>query len=705
VIVAQKETHSVIVDVRTGKEEMSFAQQDPARCALSPDGKLAATAGWSDVVSDGWVRGIYELVMWNTVDGKRQWRVASPGWLAGRDLEAGWSADGKTVSWKRLARPGAATRGPTAFDLSELQFVRPLLARNLRGPTLSKGPLSLKQLDDTTIEVLRGGKHHAEIKLPPGTHIRTYLVKHSLALVGKDRASVLHGGYSALVFDVNTGKLVHTLGHSHIPYSAAGSPDGRYLLTLATDQILRIWNMETGKVVLALFVSGQDWIAWAPGGRYAASPGGEKLMGWILDKGIDREPAYLPAERLHKQLYRPDVIKLLLEKGNVKDALSAANEALRKQGIPVREEAADLEILLPPTVKLAVVDRSKLPDVKLRVDAVAGAKEQPIVALRLLVDGRPLPAGVGVNEYREGKQKDTVEWTVALPSGTHHLAVLARSADASAVSNEIEIDCREAAEKPILHVLAVGVDRYQSEGLNLKCAANDARTLAAAFKKGCQGDVFPEVRTSVLLDREATRPGILKAIEALRGDEKKKVKDNDLLVVFFAGHGVTRKNQFFLLTTEADLDDLDGTALSGGKLREALGAFPCQVLLVMDACHSGAFGGTGKLTQKEFKPGTDDAARSLADSEVGVAVMCAAMGYERSEERDGNGLFTRALIQALSDSDVPHNKINHKQYIHHLQTFVFDRVSEESQEKQHPFLHMPWTMESFALRKLSVPKE
>jgi hypothetical protein len=37
-----------------------------------------------------------------------------------------------------------------------------------------------------------------------------------------------------------------------------------------------------------------------------------------------------------------------------------------------------------------------------------------------------------------------------------------------------------------------------------------------------------------------------------------------------------------------------------------------------------------------------------------------------------------------------------------LQSYVFDRVSEESGEKQHPFLHLPWVVESFALRDLTA---
>ena len=87
------------------------------------------------------------------------------------------------------------------------------------------------------------------------------------------------------------------------------------------------------------------------------------------------------------------------------------------------------------------------------------------------------------------------------------------------------------------------------------------------------------------------------------------MKTNDLFVVFFAGHGAKEKEQYYLLTYEAKVDDLAKTALSGQQLREALADFPCQVLLMMDACHAGAFGDRGKLTQKNLRPATDDATR------------------------------------------------------------------------------------------------
>ena len=86
------------------------------------------------------------------------------------------------------------------------------------------------------------------------------------------------------------------------------------------------------------------------------------------------------------------------------------------------------------------------------------------------------------------------------------------------------------------------------------------------------------------------------------------------------------------------------------ELRRSLGEFPCQVLLILDACHS-----SGSL--KNFRPAVDDITRNLTDDDCGVAVLCAAMSHEKALERGGNGLFTRAVVQALNRAEgVPYNR-------------------------------------------------
>src|SRR5262249_2399354 len=156
---------------------------------------------------------------------------------------------------------------------------------------------------------------------------------------------------------------------------------------------------------------------------------------------------------------------------------------------------------------------------------------------------------------------------------------------------------------------AIGIATYQQENLRLVAPVNDARAIAKGFAR-CQGPLFEKVIPKVLADQQAKAPLILKELADLR----KNVKSQDLAVVFFAGHGVREEDEFFLLTQEANTANLAGTTLSGTALRKALSEFPCQVLLMLDACHSNA-------ALKAFRPAVDDATRSLAEDEVGVVMM------------------------------------------------------------------------------------
>jgi hypothetical protein len=98
---------------------------------------------------------------------------------------------------------------------------------------------------------------------------------------------------------------------------------------------------------------------------------------------------------------------------------------------------------------------------------------------------------------------------------------------------------------------------------------------------------------------------------------------------------VKDKREYYLLTHEADTDNLDKTCLSGDALRKALAECKCQVLLLLDACHAAGFGAGKKLANLGLKPATDDMARDLTEDEYGVAVMCAAMSHEKAEGQGG----------------------------------------------------------------------
>ncbi len=75
---------------------------------------------------------------------------------------------------------------------------------------------------------------------------------------------------TAKLWDANTGAEVHTFsGHGDTIYSVAFSPDGKYAVTGSGDQTARLWNVASGAVVrtFAGHVAGVAAVAFSPDGR------------------------------------------------------------------------------------------------------------------------------------------------------------------------------------------------------------------------------------------------------------------------------------------------------------------------------------------------------------------------------------------------------------------------------------------------------
>jgi hypothetical protein len=605
-------------------------------------------------------------------------------YLRGEDSaenEVGWGKDGYAIAWS-----GPGQTSATWLDLRRLG--RPTAPPGPRLPTVTwRDGWELKKVEG---DLELSGSDRPPVKMESGAHIFSSF---TLPAAGNVAWVAWTGPIGLHLADPATGKTVRNFQPRGLPMrSVASSPDGKYLVVYSIRGVFHVYRPDQEKPLLTVFAAGPDWVVWTEQGYYAATPGGERLIGWTVNNGADRLATFYPAERFRKVLYRPDVVRLVLEKGSTEDALATANAAQTNAGEKVTEGVADVEQLLPPRAALLLLsDKKALPKVKVKATAEAAAKGQPVQSLRLLVDGRPLPDGRGVKELKRGEEPEA-EWEVELPPGPHELKALARAPDTAGASATVSIDVTTppGAAGPTLHVIAVGIDAYPQQALQLKCAVADAKELADAFGTHCAGpgNLFGQAKvTPPLLDGKAKRAAVLGALKEVR----QAVKPGDLLVFSFAGHGARQGKQFYLLTVDADPDRLAQTALSGDDLRAALADLPCQVLLLLDACHSAA----------GVRAFIDEAARGLTDDETAVAVLCAAMGYEEAQEKDGHGLFTRAVMEALKRSDrVPYNYRDGRQYVHHLGSFVLDEVEGASHGEQHPFLTMPYVTESFPVRQL-----
>jgi hypothetical protein len=158
-----------------------------------------------------------------------------------------------------------------------------------------------------------------------------------------------------------------------------------------------------------------------------------------------------------------------------------------------------------------------------------------------------------------------------------------------------------ASAKGRWRALLIGISDYtESQGFapDLVTPAEDVRRLRRVLEKEYG---FDEVE--MLLDRRASRRGILRALRRLHTDGS----PDDNVLVYFAGHGVLRADGAGIWVASDSLVEEDG--IPNADIKQRLASLPARrVLLVSDSCFSGSFLRKRSLL---FVPATvDDATRS-----------------------------------------------------------------------------------------------
>jgi uncharacterized caspase-like protein len=249
-----------------------------------------------------------------------------------------------------------------------------------------------------------------------------------------------------------------------------------------------------------------------------------------------------------------------------------------------------------------------------------------------------------------------------------------------------------------LHLLTIGVSAYNEDyakNLRLHYADRDAHDLASAIVNTQEG-LYSHVDAQALLDKDATRGGILRGLQTLRS-EMERGGGNDLAVVHFSGHGALVDGTLYLLPYDTDARDAVGiktTALSVDAFKNELVevAKHGRVLVLLDACHSGA-------TSLDGSAKTVDATVLRHELAAGnVTVLTSSSGHEVSFEDDKwqHGAFTRVLLDALNDqaSDPDHVGLIKASALAH---YVAGHVASLTDGKQTPDMEVRFDTTVFAV--------
>ena len=107
--------------------------------------------------------------------------------------------------------------------------------------------------------------------------------------------TLVSGGGDGLVsvWDAATGHERRVLtGHTAEIQGVSVSPDGRTLASAGDEGVVRLWNMATGAELCRLVgLSGGEWLAFTPDGRFDGSPQGRTRLYWRAGRQVLSGPA------------------------------------------------------------------------------------------------------------------------------------------------------------------------------------------------------------------------------------------------------------------------------------------------------------------------------------------------------------------------------------------------------------------------------
>ena len=307
--------------------------------------------------------------------------------------------------------------------------------------------------------------------------------------------------------------------------------------------------------------------------------------------------------------------------------------------------------------------------------------------LEFLVNDKPLEESAvrGIRPTEKGHLKRLdFKQRIALQEGANKIIV--RATDTDALSAEKVLFVHYAQKRSNIWAVVIGINTYPRIR-QLKYAVNDARLFYEYLVKYTH---VPQENVTLLLDREAT----LTQIRSALGTRLKSIAGkDDMVIIFFAGHGATEKDvmspdgdglEKYLLPYDANPQDLYATALPMREISHIFKRIQAERLVfIADSCYSGASGGR-TIDITGIRASISDNFMDRIATGKGRVIMTASGANEVSVENEQfeHGVFTYYLVEGLkgeADADGDGFITVDEAYL-----CVSDKVPQATGQEQHP---------------------
>ncbi|MCR5290869.1 MAG: caspase family protein [Treponema sp.] len=175
--------------------------------------------------------------------------------------------------------------------------------------------------------------------------------------------------------------------------------------------------------------------------------------------------------------------------------------------------------------------------------------------------------------------------------------------------------------------LCIGIDSYEQVS-DLHGCVNDANAIKAALERNGDGTLNFDVKLMCATSEASyiTRKSLKESIIKLFNGE------SEIALLYYSGHGSFDSFGGYLCTSEVKSVD-DGLPLD--ELMKIVAKSPARnKVIILDSCHSGFAASSFEMPDY-----------SLLSS--GTTILAACDEKQYATEKDGNGVFTNLLIEAL----------------------------------------------------------
>ncbi len=523
-------------------------------------------------------------------------------------------------------------------------------------------------------------------------------VHSAFTLVDKG-ARLITGGAGGMLLDYRTEDLKYLgdfVGHDGEIHALAASPRLNLLVSGSADQTMRLWNLTTRELIASMFFAGSEWIVWMPQGYYYSSDEGDKLIGWHVNQGQNKEGRFIRAGQLKRYLWSPEMVRRAI-------ILRSAAQAVKEMRPGVDHELEKLLGRAAPDFELRLApDQSKAREGYVALEVVGDAGGFDEAELSVLSNSRNV-SGAATRAVGAPGGPTVIE--VPVEAGQNNISVTATDSFGYLTERSVVALGSTRKDEPLkkkgkLFVVAIGVERYpflpdacNGRSCDLRYPVADAaefvRVMAersAPLYSGMEslvlvnGETLDAKRTAALekaVKRADVREPEADAIADEVADFLDKPGPDDTTFVFVAGHGINVDEDYYFIPTDGRMADggerwKRSSLVDWADIQKAVERAEGTRVMLLDTCHAA----------NAFNPRLE---KDAADARVVVFSATAANNTAAELPELGHGVFTYSLLEGLGGKA---NSSGDGVRLLGLADYLYREVVRLTAEKQKPFYYI-----------------